>query len=161
MLFEEVFVTCLKGDADYYLKGDPLANPRIKLNKPKKKIVGVHVIFLVHGFQARAAHMKLIKNNIQFLFPDTMVYCSEANEDDTTIDIREMGKKLAEEVEDFIINWCYNSLTRLSFVGHSMGGVIIRAALPHLAKYKRKMFSFMTLSSPHLGFMYGSGFLFK
>lgn len=37
-----------------------------------------------------------------------------------------------------------------------MGGIIIRAALPHLAKYKDKMFTFMSLSSAHLGYMYNA-----
>jgi len=38
-------------------------------------------------------------------------------------------------------------------VGHSLGGLIIRAALPLLEKYKDKMHGYMTLCSPHLGFM--------
>ncbi len=37
-----------------------------------------------------------------------------------------------------------------------MGGIIIRAALPHLEKFKERMYSFITLSSPHLGYMYNS-----
>ena len=39
--------------------------------------------------------------------------------------------------------------------------MIIRAALPHLEEYKDKFFSYMSMSSPHLGFLYGSGFLVK
>lgn len=72
-----------------------------------------------------------------------------------------MGENLAEEVQEFIYQWCYKSLERLSFVGHSLGGVIIRGALPYLEEYKDKMYSFMSLSSPHLGFLYGGGFLVK
>ena len=47
-------------------------------------------------------------------------------------------------------------LEKLSFVGHSLGGLIIRAALPHLIKYKEQMYTFVTFSSPHLGYMYSS-----
>ena len=32
-----------------------------------------------------------------------------------------------------------------------MGGIIIRSALPHLEKFKEKMYTYMSLSSPHLG----------
>ena len=32
-----------------------------------------------------------------------------------------------------------------------MGGIIIRAALPHLSEFKDRMHTFITLSSPHLG----------
>lgn len=48
---------------------------------------------------------------------------------------------------------------RLSFIGHSLGGIIIRAALPHLTEFKNKMYTFMTLSTPHLGYMYNSSSL--
>ena len=37
-----------------------------------------------------------------------------------------------------------------------MGGLIIRAALPHLDKYKDIMYSFVTFSTPHLGNNIGS-----
>ena len=46
-------------------------------------------------------------------------------------------------------------------IGFSMGGLIVRAALPHLEKYKDKMHGFMTLCSPHLGYMYKAGKLFS
>lgn len=37
-----------------------------------------------------------------------------------------------------------------------MGGVIIRSALPRLEKYKKFFHSFVTLSSPHVGYYYSS-----
>jgi len=42
-----------------------------------------------------------------------------------------MGAKLAVEVEDYISDH-HPNLKHLSFIGHSMGGLIIRAALEHL-----------------------------
>ena len=45
---------------------------------------------------------------------------------------------------------------RLSFIGHSLGGLIIRAALPYLECYSSKMHLFMTFSSAHLGYMNSS-----
>lgn len=41
-------------------------------------------------------------------------------------------------------------------LGHSMGGVIIRSALPRLEKYRKYFHSFITLSSPHLGYTYST-----
>lgn len=41
-------------------------------------------------------------------------------------------------------------------MGHSLGGIIIRAALPLLHEYQNSMLSFVTMSSPHLGYMYNS-----
>ena len=46
-------------------------------------------------------------------------------------------------------------------MGHSLGGLIIRAALPHLSDYSAQMFTLMTFSSPHLGFLYHDDTLFK
>jgi alpha-beta hydrolase superfamily lysophospholipase len=105
--------------------------------------------------------MKIIQYNIEVLFPDVMVFSSKVNEDDTSISMAEMGLNLAKEVEQHIYYNCYKSLERLSFIGHSMGGVIIRAALPHLKQFKKKMYSYMSLSSPHLGFIYGAGLVRK
>lgn len=68
-----------------------------------------------------------------------------------------MGKNLASEVSMFISDWCPGScLGRISFIGHSLGGLIIRAALPHLEEYANKMFTFMTFSSPHLGYIFSN-----
>lgn len=40
-----------------------------------------------------------------------------------------------------------------------MGGVIIRAGLPHLAKYRPIFCSFLSFASPHIGMTYNSSFL--
>lgn len=65
-----------------------------------------------------------------------------------------MGKKFADEVKKWIKEWCpRENFTKLSFLGFSLGGLIIRAALPYLDKYKEKMYSIMTLATPHLGYM--------
>ena len=66
-----------------------------------------------------------------------------------------MGKRLAEEVDENIRE--LNKIpSKISFIGHSMGGLIIRAALPHLEFYSKYMYSLMTFSTPHLGTRQGS-----
>lgn len=40
---------------------------------------------------------------------------------------------------------------RINFLGYSLGGVIIRAGMKHLAQYKEKVNLLITLASPHLG----------
>lgn len=93
--------------------------------------------------------------------PEVMFLTSSSNEDETEGDILEMGERLANEVKKYVQQFCpYSCLERISFVGHSLGGVIIRAALPHLEEYKAKFFSYISLSSPHLGYMYNSNKLF-
>lgn len=97
---------------------------------------GIHLIVLVHGFQGNSYDMKLFKNYISLAHPEAMFLCSSINEENTEGNIQEMGEKLATEVINFISENCpENTLGRLSFIGHSLGGVIIRASLPYLDKY--------------------------
>ena len=116
---------------------------------------GIHLIILVHGFQGNSFDMKLIKNNLSMLHPEALLLCSSANEDNTENDIADMGLKLANEIQTFINETCpSNFIGRMSFIGYSLGGLIIRACLPHLEQYSDKMFTFFSLSSPHMGYMY-------
>merc|ERR1719336_1500802 len=115
---------------------------------------GVHLFVLVHGFQGNSFDMRLMKNNLALLYPDAIFLCSISNEDNTEGDITDMGQRLAQEVVNYICDWCPGSaLGRLSFVAHSMGGLITRAALPLLHEYSSKMFTFLTFSSSHLGIL--------
>ena len=50
-------------------------------------------------------------------------------------------------------------LDKLSFIGHSLGGIIVREALRHLGGFRQKMHAYISLGSPHLGYMYNSSSL--
>ena len=50
-------------------------------------------------------------------------------------------------------------LSKLSFIGHSLGGIIVREAVKHLQAFKSKMHGYVSLGSPHLGYMYNSSSL--
>jgi hypothetical protein len=68
-----------------------------------------------------------------------------------------MGMRLSAEIKQYVSDICPgNMLGRVSFIGHSLGGLIIRAALPYLAAFQGKMHLYMSLSTPHLGYMGGS-----
>ena len=44
--------------------------------------------------------------------------------------------------------------TRISFVGHSMGGIIIRSALSYIRNLSQYLYAYLSFSSPHLGYLY-------
>lgn len=117
--------------------------------------LGLHLIVLVHGFQGNSNDMRLIKNEIALLNSSCVFLSSVANQDDTEIDFFEMGKKLAKEIKSYIKEWTDGLIfKKLSFIGHSIGGVIIRSALPHLEEYKSKFWLYISLSSPHMGYAF-------
>mmetsp|Transcript_37942 Transcript_37942/g.60092 ORF Transcript_37942/g.60092 Transcript_37942/m.60092 type:complete len:778 (-) Transcript_37942:131-2464(-) len=114
---------------------------------------GVHLFVLVHGWQGNSFDMRLMKNNLALLFPDAIFMCSTANEDLTDGDMNDSGIRLAQEVTNYIQDWCPGSaLGRLSFITFSQGGLVVRAALPLLHEYSSKMFTFLTFSCQHLGY---------
>ena len=39
-------------------------------------------------------------------------------------------------------------------MGHSLGGLIIRSALTYLENVEDKLYTYISLSSPHLGYLY-------
>ncbi|AFZ79010.1 serine esterase family member protein [Theileria equi strain WA] len=70
----------------------------------------------------------------------------------TKDNIKEIAKRLASEVNCRIqSDITYEKLGRLTFIGHSMGGLIVREALQYL-EYKEKLYTFITISTPHIGY---------
>lgn len=124
-----------------------------KLQEEPSPAVSLHLVVLVHGFQGNSIDMRLIKNNLSVLYPEAAFLCATSNEELTDHDIADMGVRLANEVKNHILEFFPpDTLQRLSFVGHSLGGVIIRAALPKLADLRGKFHAFISFSSPHLGY---------
>ena len=65
-----------------------------------------------------------------------------------------MGERLANEFKNYILSYCPEQcISKISLIGHSLGGLIIRAALPHLAEYSEKFHLFCTMGTPHLGYL--------
>ena len=102
--------------------------------------------------------MREIKNEIAMVVPNAMFMTSVCNSGKSTYDsIELMGKRLSNEVKEYLAEESEDeevNITRISFIGHSLGGVIIRAALPHLDSLKHLFFSYASLSSPHLGYTF-------
>ena len=94
--------------------------------------------------------MRNWKNFLTKIFPHQYHFVptiEEKNPDKFTIE--ERAVLFSTEVKKWL-KW-RPQVNKISFIGHSLGGVIIRAALSHLSQFKNLMHSYMSLSSPHLG----------
>lgn len=85
--------------------------------------------------------------------PNIFIYISQNNEGRTEGPIEDLGHRLAVEVKNYINSKSLQDM-EISFVGHSLGGLIIRASLKYLQLYKTKFKSFITLCSPHLSYIH-------
>ncbi|XP_029144542.2 uncharacterized protein [Arachis hypogaea] len=121
--------------------------------------------------QGHHLDLRLVRNQWVLIDPEVEFLMSEANEDRTTSDdFRIMGQRLAKEVISFVkrkMDKASNSGIlgdiQLSFVGHSMGNLIIRSALADslMEPYLRYLYTYMSISGPHLGYLYSSNSLFN
>ncbi|XP_077638478.1 protein FAM135A isoform X1 [Lonchura striata] len=139
---------------------------------------GVHLIVCVHGLDgmlrnvilykkaiqitSNSADLRLVKTYIELGLPGGRIefLMSERNQNDTFADFDSMTDRLLDEIIQYI--QIYNlPLSKISFIGHSLGNLIIRSVLTrHRFKYYlNKLHTFLSLSGPHLGTLYNSSAL--
>lgn len=143
-----------------------------KQSGPSRQIGGrvLKIVVFVHGFQGHHLDLRLVRNQWLLIDPKTEFLMSEANEDKTTDDFREMGSRLAQEVVSFVKKKM-DKVSRsgglgdikISFVGHSIGNIIIRTALADsiMEPFLNYLYTYVSISGPHLGYLYCSNSLFN
>ncbi|XP_010939322.1 putative lipase ROG1 [Elaeis guineensis] len=91
--------------------------------------IPTHLVVTVNGIIGSAANWKFAAKQFVKKYPeDVFVHCSECNYSTLTfhgVDV--MGERLAEEVISVVEN--RPELEKISFVGHSLGGLIARYAI--------------------------------
>ncbi|XP_070605361.1 protein FAM135B [Erythrolamprus reginae] len=123
---------------------------------------GIHLVICVHGLDGNSADLQLVKTFIELGLPGGKLdfLMSERNQTDTFADFDTMTDRLLDEIIQHI--QLYNlSISRISFIGHSLGNVIIRSVLtrPRFRYYLNKLHTFLSLSGPHLGTLYNNSTL--
>lgn len=111
-----------------------------------------HLIVFVHGYGGSDSDMRFYKNYILTLLPETIFLASSCNSDTKNVSILTLGQNLAKEILEFTKMLNVSTIEKLSFIGHSLGGLVIRASIPYLGNFQSKFWTLMTLASPHLGF---------
>ncbi|CAM4533553.1 unnamed protein product [Caretta caretta] len=123
---------------------------------------GIHLIVCVHGLDGMLADLRLVKTYIELGLPGGRIdfLMSERNQNDTFADFDSMTDRLLDEIIQYI--QIYNlTISKISFIGHSLGNLIIRSVLtrPRFKYYLNKLHTFLSLSGPHLGTLYNSSAL--
>ncbi|KAG9355468.1 hypothetical protein JZ751_000306 [Albula glossodonta] len=123
---------------------------------------GIHLVVCVHGLDGNSADLRLVKTFIELGLPGSRLdfLMSERNQTDTFADFDTMTDRLLDEIVQHI--QLYNlTIGRISFIGHSLGNVIIRSVLtrPRFRCYLCKLHTFLSLSGPHLGTLYNNSTL--
>ncbi|KAG9154205.1 hypothetical protein Leryth_000675 [Lithospermum erythrorhizon] len=131
-----------------------------------------HLVILIHGILGSSSDWKFAAEQFVRMLPDKVfVHCSERNMAMLTLDgVDVMGERLAEEVLEVISR--KPGLRRISFVAHSVGGLVARYVIGRLyrpssvengedlsadaGKSKETIaglepMNFITVATPHLG----------
>ncbi|XP_018337387.1 PREDICTED: protein FAM135A isoform X4 [Trachymyrmex septentrionalis] len=120
---------------------------------------GVHLIICVHGLDGNAADLRLVKTYLELGLPGAHLdfLMSERNQGDTFSDFETMTDRLVSEILYHIESSGLNP-RKVSFIGHSLGTIIIRSALtrPQLRPLLPRLHTFLSLSGPHLGTLYNT-----
>lgn len=88
-----------------------------------------HLIVMVNGIIGSAQNWRYAAKQFVKAYPsEVIVHCSESNSSMLTLDgVDIMGKRLADEVISVVGR--HSNLEKISFVGHSLGGLVARYAI--------------------------------
>ncbi|MED6148272.1 hypothetical protein PIB30_051577 [Stylosanthes scabra] len=103
------------------------------------KQVPSHLVIMVNGIIGSAADWRYAAEQFVKKLPDkVIVHRSECNSSRLTFDgVDTMGERLAEEVLCVIRRW--PEVQKISFVAHSLGGLVARYAIGRLYGYSSKL----------------------
>ncbi|CAF2818752.1 unnamed protein product [Rotaria sp. Silwood2] len=120
---------------------------------------GVHLVICAHGLDGNSGDLRLVKTYLELCLPTCRLdfLMSSANHASTFDDIDIMVKQLIDEIEAHIERYGLKP-QRISFVGHSLGNLVVRATVSHprFERYRTLLYTYLSLSGPHLGTLFNS-----
>uniref|UniRef100_A0A1I7WP36 DUF676 domain-containing protein n=1 Tax=Heterorhabditis bacteriophora TaxID=37862 RepID=A0A1I7WP36_HETBA len=116
-----------------------------------------HLVVFVHGLEGTSDDLTPYRNALRIAAPDAGLHflLSEANQCKTWADFDTMADNLLDEVHNYMMASLEPSV-KVSFVAHSLGGIIVRAALAKANAdwLHPRLHTLLTINSPHLGLTY-------
>lgn len=116
-----------------------------------------HLIIVCHGLHGTIKDVEKLANALSLSRNDAVVHPSTANSGafrsikTTSLGILEGGRRLSKEVLELLGE--SPSIEQLSMVGHSLGGLYCRAAVPAIMEKRPdiELHTYMSIASPHCG----------
>lgn len=116
-----------------------------------------HLIVFVHGLEGGSEDLAPYRNYLRLLLPNSNLkfLLSESNRLETWADFNQLADNLINEIFAYI-ELCSTPPSRISFVAHSMGGVIVRCLVSkqRASPIVPLFHTLLTLNSPHCGLLY-------
>ncbi|PAV78806.1 hypothetical protein WR25_00499 isoform A [Diploscapter pachys] len=118
-----------------------------------------HLVVFVHGLEGSSDDLTPYRNILRVLAPNSRLgfLMSRTNQCETWADINCMARNLLHEIKEHL-NVEGLNIKRISFIAHSLGGVIVRAAIgiqdENSTWLHPLLHTFFTINTPHLGLMY-------
>jgi len=136
---------------------DPTSTKPYFTERLLSNVDNCHLVICVHGLDGNSGDLRLIRCYLELALPRSNFdfLMSEVNQDDTFRDIDQLTENLVLEIVQHM-EMNHLDPIKISFVGHSLGNIIIRNAAVHskLLPYRNRFHTFLSLSGPHLGMLY-------
>ncbi|CAH0480980.1 unnamed protein product [Peronospora belbahrii] len=119
-----------------------------------------HIVVLVHGNNGLAADFDAVEKSLWKKYGKRcmLIIKSRANETDTSLGVDMGGSRLAKEVVETVFEYDLCPVVtkyKVSFIGHSLGGLYARYAIVQIMDSLRclhvEYVNFVTICTPHLG----------
>lgn len=130
----------------------------LPLPDPEKPI---HLVILTHGLHSNVStDMLYLKEAINSLTENAVVKGFFGNVCKTERGVKFLGSRVGEYVVDLVKNESLRNATKVSFVGHSLGGLVQTFAIAYIESNYPWFFrrlqpvNFITLASPMLGLVH-------
>ena len=143
----------------FHLSDDWRLQQQLALHHPS----GAHLVVCVHGLDGNSADLRLVKTYLEMALPGVHLdfLMSEVNQGDTFSTFEAMTERLVDEILQHLArNYSGSGClpNRISFVGHSLGCILIRSAVaqPKMAHLVQRFYTYLGLSGPHLGSLYNN-----
>ena len=112
----------------------------------------VHLIVCVHGLEGNSGDLRLVRTYLELALPGARMDFLMSEQNQTFDDLETITKHLIKEINQHISSYGLKP-NRISFIGHSLGNLIIRSTVSHddFKPHRDKLYTYLSLSGPHLG----------